>query len=178
MKRYALLASCVWFCLHSPVRAGEHSTFYRHNVGAGAGFLTGYGLQYRHWFPNRHGFQINLGPYLNKTDEQEKVTVSAGLNGLYIARESKFVNLFIYYGTHFWYSHETGTDDSEVPDTVALAREDNGDEYYVYAGAGPGFDIHFWRLSVNLQPGVAFRINNDGDYGLQMSGEISLYYGF
>ncbi|MBD3419247.1 MAG: hypothetical protein GF398_03925 [Chitinivibrionales bacterium] len=171
----SLLTAVVMVLIQYATAEVEH--FSPHNVGAGAGFISGYGIQYRHWFPSRHGVQFSVGPYLNKSDNEEDFTISLGLNGLYIFKDSKFVNLFLYYGTHFWYGRSTLSYDPVAPGP-AYDEDDNSEDYFTYFGAGPGFDIHFWRLSLNLQPGVAFRYKDNGNYGLQMSGEISLYYSF
>jgi len=77
----------------------------KHNVGAAVGFVTGYGLSYRHWF-NRNGFQATCAPYYNKDQYGSELIVSLGATGLYKVKEAKYVDLLVYYGPHFWYYRE------------------------------------------------------------------------
>jgi len=148
-----------------PAAAGK-KTFYPHNIGAAAGFVTGYGLSYRHWFPNRYGFQLTFAPFYSNTDSTKFQSLSAGLTALRIFKQSRFVNLFGYAGVHGYYRYNE------------FIGEPSHKTKMLYLGAGPGFDIHFWHLSVNIMFGLTGRLELPDNFGGQFSAETALYYSF
>jgi hypothetical protein len=143
--------------------------FYPHNIGAGAGVSTGLGLSYRHWFPNTYGLQINLIPYVNNTDGYKNRFISGGLTGLKILKQARMVNLFGYIGVHGLYRNL-----KYLPDTIITYEKSTT----CFIGMGPGIDVHFWKLSLNIMAGIAGRFVNRDDWGMQMAGETALYYTF
>ncbi len=76
-----------------------------HNLGAGAGFVTGYGLSYRQWF-EKNGIQLTAAPFYNKTDYDERTVISCGVTALRIFKEAKLVNLIGYLGPHYFYNKD------------------------------------------------------------------------
>ncbi|MBN1306492.1 MAG: hypothetical protein JXA18_01145 [Chitinispirillaceae bacterium] len=151
--------------------------FYPHNIGAGAGFSTGLGLSYRHWFENTYGLQINFIPFVSEQGEYYNRFISVGLTGLKILRQARMVNLFGYVGVHGLYHNERFEETDEV-------SEEPGTGIYheksttCFIGLGPGIDIHFWKLSINAMAGIAGRFAGSDDWAMQMSGETALYYTF
>ncbi|MGB7566696.1 MAG: hypothetical protein WBM07_02475 [Chitinivibrionales bacterium] len=144
-----------------------------YNVGAAAGFVTGYGLSYRQWFDN-NGIQLTLTPYYSKSSTETYYNVSFGVTGLRMIKEANYVNLFLYYGPHFWHSYDkypTYNYANSSSDTIARST-------LLFLGGGPGFDFHFWRMSFNLMFGLAFRTDFVDNSGIQFTGETGLYYSF
>ena len=163
------------FCL-STVFADENKVG-TYNIGVGAGFVTGYGLSYRQWF-GQNGVQLTLSPYYSSDSLSTSFTMSIGLVGLRMIKESRFVNLFAYYGTHFWYSYDKSTsyiytNYSNVTKQLVITKDKK-----LFVGGGPGLDIHFWKLSLNVMCGLAFSSDLSQSAGLNFSGETGLYYSF
>lgn len=149
----------------------------KHNVGIAAGFVTGYGLSYRQWF-NKNGVQVTMSPYYASDSVETNFTMSFGVIGLRMLKEARVVNLFMYYGAHFWYSYD------KQKEYVYFNPQGPVDQYTytkdkkIFIGGGPGFDIHFWRLSFNLMFGIAFHTNTSNSSGINITGETGLYYSF
>ncbi len=138
-------------------------TLMAHHVGVAAGFVTGYGLSYRHWKSNGHGYQITIAPYV----DQSSAYLSLGITGLKIIHIASFANLFVYYGLHFNYSR----DKYDYDNTVSEQRT-------IIVGGGPGFEMHYGPISLNLMFGLAGRYSGKNDYGIQITIETGLYYSF
>jgi hypothetical protein len=150
----------------------------KHNIGAGAGFVTGYGLSYRQWF-ERNGIQLTCAPYYNKSVDQKEFVLSIGVTGLYIIKEAKYVNLLAYYGPHFWYNQYWNRWNSYFDQTTgATISNSTTIEKSLFLGGGPGFDFHFWKISFNLMFGFVFRTDFENNSGINFSGETALYYSF
>jgi hypothetical protein len=147
-----------------------------YNIGAGAGFVTGYGLSYRQWF-NANGLQVTFSPYYNTDDYSTEAIFSVGATGLRMIKEAKYVNLFGYYGAHFWYDYSSykGGLEAGVPYSYSSSSTERK---LLFLGGGPGFDFHFWRISFNLMFGLAFRSDFKGNTGMNFTGETALYYSF
>jgi hypothetical protein len=148
-----------------------------YNIGVGAGFVTGYGLSYRQWF-GKNGVQVTLAPYYSSDSMGTNFTMSFGIVGLRMLKEARFVNLFAYYGGQYWYSYDKATstfytypDGSYTQTAITKSKR-------IYAGGGPGLDIHFWKLSLNVMFGLAFTSDLDKSSGIQFTGETGLYYSF
>jgi hypothetical protein len=138
------------------------------NVGIAAGFSTGYGLSYRHWF-RPLGVQITGVPYYSKISERERrIRISCGATALYLAKETRHMNLILYAGPHFWYNEVR-----ELYSSGELYLERDG---WLYAGLGPGLDFHFWDVSLSLMLGFAFRSNFEGTTGLFPTAETGVFY--
>ncbi len=161
----------------APVFA-DSNTVGKHNIGAGAGFVTGYGLSYRQWF-NRNGVQITFAPYYNQNSTSTDFSLSLGATGLYIIKEAKYVNLLAYYGPHFWYSYQRNSWNSSYdPVTGRYSNSYTNYDKMLFVGGGPGFDFHFWKLSFNLMFGFTFRTDFKNNSGINFTGETALYYSF
>ena len=174
--RSVLLAACTAFSLNAENQQTEPN-FYPHNIGAGAGVSTGLGLSYRHWFRNTYGLQINFIPFVNNSGGYRNRFISGGLTGLKIFKQSRMANLFGYAGLHGLYRNQRFEDienDASPPDTNVTYEKSST----FFLGLGPGIDIHFWKLSLNIMAGIAGRFVNSDDWGMQMSGETALYYTF
>jgi hypothetical protein len=174
-KSSALIASLLVSLGLSSVFADENKVG-TYNIGVAAGFVTGYGLSYRQWF-GKNGVQVTLAPYYSNDTTETNFTMSFGVVGLRMLKEARFVNLFAYYGAHFWYSYDKRTDNfvgppPYVPQTTITNTK------RVFAGGGPGLDIHFWKLSFNVMFGLAFTTDFDKSTGINFTGETGLYYSF
>ncbi|MBA3900013.1 MAG: hypothetical protein H0X62_07355 [Bacteroidetes bacterium] len=147
---------------------------YKHGLGIGAGFTTGYGLSYR-FFPGKLGFQLNLAPY--KTAETARY--SAGLTFIYPIIPGNITTLYIYQGNHFLYSSEriyfednTRTIESWEPTEFTGQRVDQ----FFNHGIGFGMEIVFAkRMGLNLMAGYAAY---DNFKMLNVTGETALYFKF
>ena len=138
-------------------------TKFKHALGFGAGFTTGYGLSYR-FIPDKFGVQANFAPYLDKY----RASVSFGITFLYKLIETKNVNLFLYQGNHFYY-HKEKYLDSYPNDSYQVDK-------YFNDGLGIGIEfIILKRLSFNLMGGYAGLENFNR---ISFTGETGLYYKF
>jgi len=142
----------------------EHVLMANH-VGAAAGFVTGYGLSYRHWSNTGYGYQLTIAPYLDQTT----ALLSLGVTGLKSIHIAPFANLFAYYGVHYNYSKDSYTD---MYDNVV------NEESIIIVGGGPGFELHFGPISVDLMFGLAARYSSTSKLGLQMTVDTGIYYSF
>jgi hypothetical protein len=144
---------------------------YKHAVGIGAGFVTGYGLSYR-FQPKKPGFQLNFAPY--KDDETARF--STGLTFFYPLIPGKVATLFVYQGNHYYYTSETVyTPDNPASPNPTLIREKVVDSYF-NNGLGIGMEIVFAkRIGFNLMMGYAAYANFTK---VNLTGETGLYFKF
>ena len=144
--------------------------FYRNSLGVAAGGTTGLGISYRHFFPNKFGFQVTGIPIFS----QNHFYSSTGLSLMYIFREHERVALFSYLGNHVIY-----TEDNYYGGSILWDEEPIQYSYLTYnIGLGAGVNIHLWDfidLSVKVGYGV-FDIPN-GVY-TNLTGGIGAYYNF
>ena len=130
--------------------------------GVHAGFSTGIGLSYRHWF-KKPGFQLTLLPV--KTEKQ--TFISAGASLLYTLKETKHIRAYLYLGNHLLMydrKSEFHFNDEERKDT----------EYNM--GFGPGFSFGS-VVAFNIMFGYGFYDITDKLY-MYPTIEIGLYYKF
>lgn len=148
-----------------------------YNIGAAAGFVTGYGLSYRQWF-GKNGAQVTLAPFYSSDSMETNFTMSVGAIGLRMLKEARFVNLFAYYGAHFWYSNDKRREYSGPVLVTNDYQYSYTKDKLLFIGGGPGLDIHFWKLSFNVMFGLAYRSDLAGSNGINFTGETGLYYSF
>ncbi len=146
-----------------------------YNIGVGAGFVTGYGLSYRQWF-GKNGAQVTLAPFYSSDTMETDFTMSFGLVGLRMLKEARFVNLFAYYGAHFWYMNHKWKEFNGPQMSEWNWHYDKTKR--IFAGGGPGLDLHFWKLSINFMFGLAFTSDLEKSTGINFTGETGLYYSF
>ncbi len=181
MKRiavYPLYVIAAVSFLVVPLRAQEQADLPSHSIGAAAGFVSGVGISYRHWFENTYGYQVTLAPYYNRESSTggqslQSAFLSLGLNALKVYRVAEVVNFYGYAGVHYLLDYN---EHLSFADPGSSSDKSSTTEHRAIVGLGPGIDIHFWRLSVDLGIGVAARIEGTGNFGIQPTGEIALYY--
>lgn len=142
---------------------------FKHSLGAGAGFTTGYGLSYR-YLPNKFGAQVNFAPYHDKETDR----YSVGLTFIYILIENKISSLYLYQGNHYYYNSEL----IYIYDPLSPTSQDRVRESEGYVNNGLGFGIEFTiakRIGLNLMVGYASYKNFEQ---LNLTGETALYYKF
>jgi hypothetical protein len=153
-----------------------------HNIGAGAGFVTGYGLSYRQWIGS-WGFQLTTAPYHREYDNSSTTTISIGGTALKKIKEAKLVNLFAYLGPHYFFSRETSTYSSYFyepfgPGTTSETKSISQSKI-LFVGGGPGLDFHFLRISFSLMCGFTGHHDFESkESGIHFTGESALYYSF
>lgn len=158
----------------SAAQTGEPDDWTRtHNIGIGAGYVTGYGLSYRHWFPSDYGYQVNFAPYYSKNDYEKQTTISFGVTGLRTIHASSAVNLLGYAGASVYYDYDRYEYNYGHEEEVT---EESNTRYTI--GAGPGFDVHFWHLSVNVMFGVRFSTDSNDETRMDITGETAVFYSF
>ncbi len=136
--------------------------------GFHAGAVTGLGLSYRHWF-NRAGFQLTALPI-----KTENFTfVSAGVSALYSFYESRYVQVFGYFGNHFFIHEE---DDERYSWNTGMFEPDHYDETSYSFGFGPGFAFGK-TVRFNLMLGYGF-YDVFEKFNMFPTGEVGLYYRF
>lgn len=147
---------------------------FKHGVGAGAGFTTGFGLSYR-YMPLRYGVQLNFAPYHSiETD-----MYSLGLTFLYRLVETQTANLYLYQGNHYFYNSQTiyYVDQGKMNQTIDQTNYSNRTvESYVNNGLGIGIEfIIVKRIGFNIMMGYA-TYNNFSE--VNFTGETGLYFKF
>lgn len=169
------LLFCMLFALKTvhPQNANEDTskTIFKHAIGAGAGFITGYGLSYR-YMPSKFGVQLNFAPYHdNETDRY-----SLGITFLYTIIKNNISSLFFYEGNHYYYNSVTVYNyDPFIPNNPNPTKRRETTNYF---NNGVGFGIELIivkRISLNLMTGYAF-YNNFTQ--VNITGETALYYKF
>jgi len=153
------------FAFGGEKEAPEEQTLMAHHIGAAGGFVTGYGLSYRHWSNNGYGYQLTIAPYLDKST----ALLSLGITGLKNIHIAPFANLFAYYGVHYNYSKDTYND---------IYDSSSKEESLIFIGGGPGFELHFGNISLDIMFGLAARYSTQDKFGLQMTIDSGLYYSF
>ncbi len=171
-----MLLCCAGLCFADMNKVGDH------NIGAAAGFVTGYGLSYRQWIGN-YGFQLTAAPFHKKTDYDSRTVVSVGATALRTFKESKLVNLFGYFGPHLFYYKETyriGLPVYDPAEERQYKEETSVDlSEVLFVGGGPGIDFHFLRISFSLMFGFAAHYEfEEKTRGVHFTGETALYYSF
>jgi len=147
----------------------QNESKFKHSLGAGAGFTTGYGLSYR-FMPKKFGAQVNFAPYKDANSER----YSVGLTFLYNLIETRYVDFFAYQGNHFYSnSYDVFEYDPNPPYGSTTRREK---ESYVNNGLGLGVEfIIAKRIGLNLMGGYAFY---DNFSQINFTGETALYFKF
>ena len=116
-------------------------TYKKHNIGVGAGFVSGVGILYKRWFDNGQGVKLTFIPIFKSEDKHNDAEsfLSVGLNGLYCFAENKRTAYFIYYGG------------SVLFDDYLL--NDIHGSYAGHAGGGVGIELHIQRATLELASG-------------------------
>lgn len=121
--------------------------------GIHAGFTTGLGLSYRHWF-NNNGVQLTFLPIF--TDDL--TFISGGVTLLHSFKENKYFRFYGYIGNHYIYNTES----------------DNEQQYNL--GIGPGFAFgNTVRFNLMVGYGLYDVFNR---LNMLPTGEIGLYFCF
>lgn len=168
MRRIVTLcmASIIALCSYS--QESEEIISAKNEFGAHAGFTTGMGLSYRHWF-NRVGVQLTAIPI--KTNGE--FFGSAGVTGLYSLKRTKYVSTYLYLGNHVYVSdrYEAQYDF----EGNYMSDEQKRDTKY-NIGFGPGFS--FGRtVTFSLMVGYAVYDVTD-KVNLLPTVEYGVYYMF
>lgn len=168
---YAFALICIFGTSSSSAQSGmaADSMRFKHSLGAGAGFTTGYGLSYR-YMPKRFGVQVNFAPYKNGDTER----YSAGLTFLYNLIETRPANLFLYEGNHFY--SETSLNYLYDPFGSQMPVPMKSTDSYLNNGVGVGIEFKIAkRIGFNLMAGYAFYRNFQN---INFTGETALYFKF
>ena len=155
------------------VNETEKDTIFRHSIGAGIGFTTGYGLSYR-YTPATFGVQLNFAPYHDKEIDR----YSIGLTFLYSLVRHKTTNLFLYQGNHYYYNSQMLYVYDPDPNKPYNPNPDKErvTTSYMNNGIGFGFELIIAkRIGFNLMGGFASYSNFQE---LNLTGETALYYKF
>ncbi|MEA1873793.1 MAG: hypothetical protein U9N51_05115 [Bacteroidota bacterium] len=122
----------------------------KHGIGIAAGFTTGFGLSYRHYF-DKFRVQLTFGPAITLDD----FYASVGLGLMYELGNSEKTSFYLYQGSHLLYdSYET----------------------YAFFGVGIGLEfVVFKQLSYNIMLGYAAWENFER---FLPTGEMGFYYRF
>jgi len=148
--------------------AQEEKEYYKNEFGAHAGFTSGVGLSYRHWF-NRVGAQVTAIPI--KSDNM--FFGSLGLTGMYSLKRSKYVQAYLYLGNHFFTYDDTYY---EYDPSTGYETEHKQRNTQYNIGFGPGFS--FGRV-VTFSLMVGYGAYDVMDrFNLLPTGEIGVYYMF
>lgn len=160
--KYALSLTLTITALSTPLRAESKNSdsgitsLKTHNIGAGAGFLTGYGLTYRHWNQSKFGYQVAFLPVVRMNEEETFFNSSMGLIGLRSLHQTKVTNLFGYLGGHYNFSFQEYRGQyylNSSSTNVDYTTEDFTNN--IYGGGGIGIEFHFWNVNFSLMSGYA-----------------------
>lgn len=142
---------------------------FKHALGVGAGWTTGYGISYR-YFLKKYGIQATFAPYSDDYTTQ----FSAGLSFIIYLINTENTNLFFYQGNHFFYSKKY-----YYGGGMYITGNDYNSRYVdQFFNNGFGIGIEFLivnRVSFNLMGGYAGYENLDR---ISLTGETGLYYRF
>ncbi len=168
---FLIVLFCTCFMLSGQDNeTSEQSQSFKHALGVGAGWTTGYGLSYR-YFIDKCGIQATFAPYSDYNTTQ----FSSGLTFLFYLINAENTNLFFYQGNHFFYSKDT----YYYGGGMYISGGDNNSEYVdQFFNHGLGIGIEFLianRVSFNLMGGYAGYENFDR---ISLTGETGLYYRF
>lgn len=146
---------------------------FKHAIGAGIGYITGYGLSYR-YTPNKFGVQVNFAPY-HSTDLDR---YSVGVTFMYTMVKNRISSLYLYQGNHYYYNsemvyvYETDPTKPYNPNPPKQRITDG----YVNNGLGFGIEVTIAkRIGFNLMGGYAVYNNFKN---VNLTGETALYYKF
>jgi hypothetical protein len=176
-------------------------------VGLAAGGAAGYGFSFRRWFGDGNALQVNLAPYVSRTnypgsedpnDENRlldsgfvlEASLVAGISWLHQIVQ---VPLFSDAGELKVLSYVAGSTDLSVEqqqmdrwsykaDGVSTQRW--YDDYYrtrreFRLGGGGGCELSRWRLSTNLMVGLAGWYEDvSGDFGIQPDAQWGVHFRF
>jgi hypothetical protein len=146
--------------------SAQETAKFRHSIGGGLGFTTGYGLSYRTLF-NDFGVQVNFAPY----KENEEITLSTGLSFIYQLFKSEKLVLFIYQGNHYNYKKYWHVDYGGYNEINTLKTKTH---YNTGIGLGLDYIIHD-RICMSFMGGQAFY---DRFEQLGFTAEFGIYYRF
>ncbi len=151
----------------------KSSSLKTHNFGLAAGFLSGYGFSYRHWFPSKNGYQITFIPAGKVTENEGYFNSSLGLLGLKSLHESEHTNFFGYYGAHYNFEYQNEKKTFNGPSNNSVPYEHTETIHELYTGLGVGIEIHFWNLNYSLIAGYAANFMRE-----QIIDPYPNYYGY
>ena len=152
MAGLRLFAVLLFFCMFVENSLGDINKVGNRNVGAAAGFVSGYGLSYRQWI-GTWGFQLTTAPYYQKNGIGSDASLSLGITALKKIKEAKLVNLFGYLGPHFYLNRSTDTYyeyppyEPYAPAVKPREKTSINQSRILFLGGGPGIDFHFLRIS-------------------------------
>ncbi len=174
MKKTLLTLAFILPFLTTVVCGQEETKTHKNEFGAQAGFTTGLGFSYRHWF-NDFGLQISGIPI--KGDEF--FFGSIGGTALYTLKNTKYVRTYLYLGAHYIYSKDTydAYEYNDYYDDITYSYEATTEiEEILNIGFGPGFSVGR-IVEFNLQIGYgAYDILYE--FNLFPTIETGLYYTF
>lgn len=158
------------FTLSTFSQENEAPSFKKNEFGGHAGFSTGLGLSYRHWFSD-FGIQTTAIPVRVDGD----FFGSLGITGLYTLKRVRNTHTFLYFGNHWifqsgyeYYNYDPYTG------TEYIEKEDATMQYNL--GFGPGFSF---GKTVNFSLMVGYGIYDLTDrFNLLPTAEIGVYYAF
>ncbi len=171
MKRTLLTLLFVLPFITSIINGQEETKTHKNEFGGQAGFTTGLGFSYRHWF-NDFGLQISGIPI--KTDNM--FFGSIGGTALYTLKNTKYIRTYLYMGAHYIYSKDTYDYYDYYDGTSYIYEETTDIEEILNIGIGPGFAVGR-IVEFNLQIGYgAYDILYE--FNLLPTIEIGLFYTF
>lgn len=128
-----------------------------HHFGAAAGFVSGYGLSYRHWSrDSRTGYQVTAIPVAHIDEDETYLNLSVGALRMHSLHESRLTNFFAYYGAHYLGYHREWYGDDH-----SYSSRDDEDGHFLIAGGGTGMEVLLWDRSIILSLMFGYAANNN-----------------
>ncbi len=148
----------------------------KHYVGIGAGFSSGLGFSYK-YKPNKWGFQLNFFPANEKSYYVHNDFLSVGFMINRYLSESKYTDLFIYFGNHFLYDFKKEkylNQNSSTPTSLITKNQKS-----VFTGIGAGIDGKISKsLSITLAGGFGYYFISKEERAINLIGEFAFHYKF
>jgi hypothetical protein len=167
MKKIILSFVILFILTHLQAQEEPDINNYKNEFGAHAGFTTGLGLSYRHWF-DRIGLQLTAIPV--KTDDF--YLASMGLSGMYSLKKMKYVRVYLYVGNHFMVLDDYTYDYDRMGNYVETKTKES--RYNI--GFGPGFSFGK-TVAYNIQFGYGlYDVTNK--FNMYPTLEMGVYYMF
>ncbi len=175
MKLKAIISIVTIFLINISIQAQDYANGqekFKHFIGVGAGFTTGYGVSYR-YVPDNLGIQFNVAPYYSRNDNS---TVSAGITLLDKLKESNDHRLLFYFSNSILYQKKYyGGSYNYIPYYPTYIQPYTTQTSTFNTGVG--LDLQFFN---NVSPFVFDLMGGFGAYDsfqrITFTGEFALYY--
>ena len=164
----------------STTPASGNGVQYRNNIGAAAGFISGYGISYRRVLTKDNYLQITGFPYYHENGMYASGTLSLGVGLDHVMARERIFAILSYFGGN--YNLDYRSDVMYSHDMYYNYYSQGQRAYYenkVTLGCGIGAEATLWRFLLNLKLGIrGYYSIESKEKGLMPSIEVAAYFGY